>query len=288
MRFAPLFLVELPFTHVHVEDRASPELWKHCGHQTSWADSPHGPPRWSAHQRGLHLEADCSKMANYRELILNRMCNWILLGIPILMYSANPLRCNSNCSWQVSATSACPKGASSNREVICLFKWFSFPKWAHIQQYCLPPFTVYSKYSTNPNPSENKHANSWGTENNLLWKALWHRFRYSHTNLRTKNNGVFCFSIWLQTLRSFWPSPCVSCHCRRGFLQESWTSFQALVRQQEQQSPATWTSTKWLLPVPQRCLSSVIIFFFFPFCKKNLFNKLPCGCLKILKNYSWH
>lgn len=48
--------MELSSADVHVEDSASPELWKHCGHQTGRADPPHGPPRWIAHQRGLHLE----------------------------------------------------------------------------------------------------------------------------------------------------------------------------------------------------------------------------------------
>lgn len=52
----PYFLVEFSFTHVHVEDSTSPELWKHCGHQTSGADPSHGPPHWIAHQRGLHVE----------------------------------------------------------------------------------------------------------------------------------------------------------------------------------------------------------------------------------------
>lgn len=49
-------LVELSSADVHVEDSASPELWKHCGHQTGRADPPHGPPRWITHQRGLHVE----------------------------------------------------------------------------------------------------------------------------------------------------------------------------------------------------------------------------------------
>lgn len=48
------FPVELSFAHVHVEDSASPELWKHCGHQTSWADPSHSSPHWIAHQRGLN------------------------------------------------------------------------------------------------------------------------------------------------------------------------------------------------------------------------------------------
>lgn len=54
-------------------------------------------------------------------------------------------------------------------------------------------------------------------------------------------------------------SLCVMLYCRQGFLLELWTSFQALVLQQEQQLPATWTSTKWLSLVPQRCLSVVCV-----------------------------
>lgn len=49
-------LVELSSADVHVEDGASPELWKHCGHQASGADPPHSPPRWITCQRGLILD----------------------------------------------------------------------------------------------------------------------------------------------------------------------------------------------------------------------------------------
>lgn len=44
--------VELSSADVHVEDRASPELWKHGGHQTSRTDPPDSPPHWLTHQGG--------------------------------------------------------------------------------------------------------------------------------------------------------------------------------------------------------------------------------------------
>lgn len=53
-------LVEFSSADVHVEDSTGPELWKHCGHQASRADPPHGPPHRIAHQRGLMLASICT------------------------------------------------------------------------------------------------------------------------------------------------------------------------------------------------------------------------------------
>lgn len=44
--------VELSSTDVHVEDRTSPELWKHSGHQTSRTDPSDSPPHRLTHQGG--------------------------------------------------------------------------------------------------------------------------------------------------------------------------------------------------------------------------------------------
>lgn len=53
-------LVELSFADVHVEGCAGYELWKHCGHQASRADTPDRPTRWVTNQRGLMLDSACT------------------------------------------------------------------------------------------------------------------------------------------------------------------------------------------------------------------------------------
>lgn len=134
-------LVELSSADVHVEDSASPELWKHRGHQASRADPPYGPPCWIAHQRGLMLGSTCT-VRLIQAVGWERFRFWVCILIENPASHVIRLLCFyyvfcSDCSQQVRQSGPqyfntiqskvwTPKGSCPSLDIIAVKEMFKF------------------------------------------------------------------------------------------------------------------------------------------------------------------